>query len=194
MSVPAFLLNVDADERDELAALGVTAAPVDTDDQVSVKAHASRLLRAMGVVQRNIEELNALRQREYMQIDAVYEPQVERLQRRFQELQAWVCSLAEVADFGSKKSATLAFGTFGVRTVPESVSIIDHDAAVAWAEQEDLGITDVVMVKKLPHRKVAPLVIERIRAGGEVPPGIEYHAAATVPFAKPAKVLVSEER
>lgn len=190
--MPAFLLDVDESEREDLASLGVTLEPIDSADQVAIKAQASQLLRAMGAVQRELEELNALRQREYIQIDAAYAPQVDRLEKRFLSLQSWVCSLAEIADFNGKKSAKLAFGEFGVRAVPEKVEIIDTEAAIAWAEAEQLEVVEVVFTKKLPHKRVAPLVLERIRAGGDVPAGMEYHAARSVPYAKPAKQLAAE--
>jgi hypothetical protein len=129
--IPDWLAQQDEAEREELAALGVaadtTAAPV---SQAEVDALASRLLRAMGLVQRELEELRAARDREIAFISAQYGARGERLARRWTFLESAIKGLAQLADFGTKKSREVGFGTYGRRKLPARVVVEDEATAL----------------------------------------------------------------
>ena len=76
VTIPSFLADIDAEERAELEMLtGVSLEPVPGDDQVALQAQASRVLRAMGAIQAEIDQLDRLRTRELELVEATYLPQ-----------------------------------------------------------------------------------------------------------------------
>lgn len=132
--LPAWLTD-DADERAELAALGIAAdvqvAPV---DQAARDAEASRLLRALGRVEAELAEREAARGAELEQVLRVYQTELDRLHRRQSFLAGAVEALATVSDFGpKKKSRTVGFGTYGLRATRLKLDVQDQDAALDWA-------------------------------------------------------------
>lgn len=136
MPLPEWLTN-DADEREELAALGISADVTATpDDQAARDAQASQLLRALGRVEAEIAEREDALEVELRQVRLIYQTQLERLHRRASFLAGAVESLALVSDFGpKKKSRTVGFGTYGTRAKPFSVEIPDEASAVQWLSE-----------------------------------------------------------
>lgn len=135
-AIPNWLADANDEERAELAALGlvadVDAAPI---DQAERDARASQLLRALGAVAAEHAERVAARDHELAHITAIYQPQLDQLQRRARFIEGAIHALAMESDFGKKKSRTVGFGTYGRRTTPLKVDVQDEDATLAWAKE-----------------------------------------------------------
>ena len=184
--VPSFLADVDAEDRAELAALaGVELPAAAPDDQVALKLLASRLLKAMCELRHEGDELEALWNREADQVDAIYRPQTEKLERRYQALERAVAHLGTLADFGSKKSATVAFGQFGRRSKSATLKVVDAQALLGWAEVYAPNDVAVKVERSLPHK----VALAHFTSTGEIPDGCEHVPARDEGFAKPVERL-----
>ena len=105
--------------------------------------------------------------------------------RRVQELEAIGRDLAEHADFGNKKSRDVGFGTYGRRKVPESVKVVDQEAAVTWLTE--ILAPAAIRVKEtrtVDAKEAKPIVLAHLQRTGELPPGFEHTAAHDEPFIK----------
>jgi hypothetical protein len=183
MQLPEFLADIDAEERHELEVLlGASLEVPPSGDQLAIEAMASRYLRAMGAITRDIEHAESLKALERAMIDDTHNPRIAKLAARYATLERVVCRLAELADFGKKKSARLAFGEFGRRLRKAAVKIIDKGAALAWAQSFAPDLVTSETVFKLPHENVE----RHFYATGELPAGCEHTPERDEPFAKPA--------
>lgn len=207
MPLPEWLTD-DADEREELAALGiaadVTAAP---EDQAARDAHASQLLRALGRVEAEIAEREKALEVELRQVTLIYQTQIERLQRRASFLSGAVESLAVVSDFGpKKKSRTVGFGTCGVRSKAFAIEITDEATALQWMSEHlpsalstsvtlsvdevmrltDAGFGEIVAPERLAWKIAKATVKEYAESTGDHDiPGVNVVLPEDKPFAKP---------
>lgn len=205
-ALPAWLTD-DAEEREELAALGISAdvsqAP---EDQAARDAQASQLLRALGRVEAEIAEREAALEVELRQVKLIYQTQLERLQRRASFLTGAVEALALVSDFGpKKKSRTVGFGTYGTRAKPFSVEIVDEATTLQWASQQlpgavstsvtlsvdevmrltDAGFGSIVAPERLAWKLAKSVVKAHAESTGEHDiPGVTVTLPQDKPFAK----------
>jgi hypothetical protein len=181
--LPDFLADVDAEERSELETLlGTSLELPPSGDQLAIDAMASRYLRAMAAIERDITHERSLEALEIAMVQDAHAPRVAKLSARYATLERVVCHLAAVSDFGSKKSARLAFGEFGRRAKKAAVKIIDEAIALAWARANAPSLVERKTVEKLPHANVAKWFGET----GELPEGCEFIPERDEPFAKPA--------
>ncbi len=207
-ALPEWLTD-DADERAELAALGVVSdvahAPA---DQVARDAQASQLLRALGRVEAEIADREAARAEEQAHIERIYRQEIERLQRRAGFIRGSVEALAFDADFGpKKKSRAVGFGTYGLRATPFGVDIVDEASALQWATANlapavsatisltlsevmqitDAGLGSIVANDRLSWKLAKTLVKAHAEATGEHDiPGVAVRLPEDKPFAKAA--------
>lgn len=211
--VPAWLAE-SPDERDELVALGILEAA----DVTSLKAIAdydalaSKWLRAKARVLYDREQRRTALQRELDQVTALYQSEFARLDRREKFIDETLELISRAAPIpGGKKSRTVGFGTYGMRSKSATMVIDDPKAMVAWAQEHmpascklSLDLDYVFVRDKLPEKLVTqsgtprsvsvgvtPL-IEHFEATGEEIPGATYVPKHDEPFFKAAAVSWEE--
>lgn len=205
-ALPTWLTD-DADERAELAALGISADVSATpDDQAARDAQASTLLRALGRVEAEIGERRRALQIERDQLERIYGSEIERLERRQSFLAGAIEALAVVSEFGpKKKSRAVGFGTYGLRQSPLKVEVLDEDAVLDWAMQGlpeavsatvtltgsevnqivDAGLGECVAPARLRWALAKSLLKGHVESTGETEiPGIRVELPIDKPFAK----------
>jgi hypothetical protein len=92
-----------------------------------------------------------------------------------------VRDLARQADFGKKKSRDVGYGTYGRRTIPERLRVVDEAALLAYALEHAPAMVRSVVKNDVPHANLR----QHFAATGELPPGVEMEPAREEPFAKP---------
>lgn len=183
MTAPAFLQNVDQEEYDELAELtGQLEKP--TGD-AELDAVASRALHEMAREQAEINRYAAALTAERELLEARYlmlqTPHVLR-QGRAEEL---VKECARRAQFvGKSKSRKVGYGQYGVRTVPEKLSIVDKNLALTFAREMCPDAVKTKTEHTVVHAVVAPAVLQYLRSTGELPKGFDHVGEHEAPFAK----------
>jgi len=183
-AVPAFLLGVEEEEADDLAALGVDLNRPMSESEID--AAMSEMLRRMAWYDKQVAMAYEACTLEVERIRARYTRRMDPMAKRRAEIEAQALALAQRATFeGKKKSRDVGNGTFGKRTTPERVEVIDKPAAIEWAKKHHPSAVLQELVEKLVHKEIAPVVIERISETGEVPAGFDVHPADVVYFAKP---------
>lgn len=182
MTAPAWLLDSDADELADLAAVGIDLNQPMSD--ANLDAAASHLLGKMADDTRDVMRYTEARDAEVARIRARYESLITPISARMLSYEEAVREIALRADFGKKKSRTVGNGSYGVRSVPERVEITDKALALEWAKQHCPGAVQVETVEKISHKAIAPAILARVHANGEQPDGFEVHAAHDSPFAK----------
>jgi hypothetical protein len=185
MTAPAFLENVDQEERDELASLiGQLQQPTGDAD---LDAVASRALLEMAREDAEINRYAAALKAEMERIEARYIMlQLPHVQRRA-SAEEIVKECARRAQFvGKSKSRKVGNGTYGRKTVPEKVSIVDKVAALRFAQAEcpPEAVKEKVELTVV-HAIVAPVVLARIHKQGLLPNGFEHVSEHEEFYAKP---------
>lgn len=182
--VPAFLLNVEEEEADDLAALGIDLNRPMSEPEID--AAMSEMLRRMAWYDGQIKAGEEAERLEVERINARYNRRLAPLQKRRAEIEANALALAERATFeGKKRSRNVGNGTFGKRITPERVEVVDKPAAIEWAKKHHPSAVLQELVEKLVHKEIAPVVLALTATTGEVPPGFDVHPADFAYFAKP---------
>ena len=181
---PAWLATIEDDERADLAAVGLQLSPegaLDIPDvQSAVDATASQLLRVIGGLTADLKRYGDARAAEQHLIEARFEAVTAKLVDRKARLESWCRQLAAQSDFGDKKSRELAYGTYGVRTVPDHLSIADKKKLLGWCH---LSAPDLVTIKQ--EETIAQKKVEAyFRSTGELPDGCEFTPAHEEAFIK----------
>jgi phage host-nuclease inhibitor protein Gam len=104
-------------------------------------------------------------------------------EKRRTQAQSLVEECALRAQFvGKAKSRKVGNGVYGQRQVPESVTITDEEKARVWLfEQGSRAFRTKVEIDKVIAKE---LVLEKLKATGEIPDGFSHESAHDVPFAK----------
>lgn len=148
-------------------------------------ALASELLGRLAACEAEAARYRDAQDREIRRLTERYATLLGPVEQRARQYEAAVCELARRADFGTKRSRAVGNGTYGVRTVPERVAIVDPQQAVAWARAHCPGAVKTKITESVDHRGVAPAVLAQIHATGALPDGFSHESARAVPFAKP---------
>lgn len=174
-----FVLPTEEEELAELARLiGQPVMPPSESD-----AWASELLGRMAAAQRDLARYDAACRREVMRIETRYDTLKENVEARIELLERAICALAERADFGKVKSRKVGNGSYGRRTVPARVEVMDAVALVEWAKlSSDDRVRGMIVVKE---HVPAVEATAYFRETGEVPDGCVGVLATEKPFAKP---------
>lgn len=193
MATPDFLRDAEAEELDDLAAIGVD---LDGADQAALDAAASENLRRLAGVRRNLARYEAALERELDAIRSRYARIMVRDQAREVELVRAIETLAARADFGKRaQSRKVGYGVYGRKAVPAKVKVTDTDEAIAALRamgREDLVVREEIpatVVEKVRHKEVAPVIlalftgeasVAPLPAGFEVIPGrVDYYGEPT---------------
>jgi len=198
VSAPDFLADVDNDERAELAALGVELTPPANINDAERDAFVSQLLWALGAVEQDRARYEEALGAEINRIRMRYQARIDRCQRRAQQLRDAVHILAAEADFGKKKSRDVGNGTYGRRTVPEKITIVDEPVAWKFAETSAPELITATVALELPTLRFkypeleasAKLALsktklnEYVKRTGEEPPGVTVEPSREQPFCK----------
>ena len=179
MSAPAWQLPSEHDEIDELAALGILLEQPTADAQLD--AIASDALRLMAEAELEVERYDAAEKLELEAIHARYDRLRHRHVARRDEAERLVMACAERADFGKKKSREVGFGTYGLRTQPPRIEVLDKDALLTWAKLNAPSLVRAVTKEDVPHKELSAY----FKATGDLPDGCEYHPETARSFAKP---------
>jgi phage host-nuclease inhibitor protein Gam len=180
-----FNLPTEADERAELAAVGIELPDPSVQlPQSELLAHLSNLMRVMGDHDKEIAQLEETRAAEKARIDMRYKTQIDSVGQRRRWMESYLLSVAPTLDYGKKKSLTLGYGKIGYRQTPERVEITDEELALAFAKKHapDGGIK----IKEAIVRKIVdPIVLKMVHVDGEEPLGFECHPASDKYFVTP---------
>jgi hypothetical protein len=184
MTSPAFELPTDQEELDELRALLGDLEKPAGDPQLD--AVASDALRVMQREQEEIDRYSAALKAEISRITDRYtllaEPHV-RYQSAAEQL---VLECARRAQFvGKSKSRKVGNGTYGRRTIPERVSVIDDDKAINFLLAKKPSAVMHVSKYKIIGADAKVAVLDHLKATGEIPEGFEHVDAHEVEYAKP---------
>lgn len=185
----AFTLPTEQEELDELAAFGVrisTGGSIDIPDaQELIDASASQVMREIGVLQASIDRYSKGAAEEHRLISERYDALTSKLTEKKARLEGIVRQYAAMSKFGDKKSRELAYGTYGLRLKPDTFSITDDVAVLAWAKKQADKVKAALVSWTNPKAK------ERVLQGdakkyfaetGELPDGCEFAAAHDEPF------------
>jgi hypothetical protein len=162
-------------EREELEqALGqvVHRTPAEID------AFASELLGSLGRCNADIARFDEAEANEIARIRFRYARFKNTVESRRAMLEGAIKALAEQQDFGTKKSRETANGTYGRRTKPAHIEIVDAEKLVDWAMPNLALLTVEYSVKQ-------KAVNRWYSETGEIPPGTVFHAPEEICFARP---------
>lgn len=185
MTHPAFVLPTDESERLELEELlGVELTPPAELTDAARDAYVSDLLRALGEAEAERSRYLETKGAEIARIEMRYQARLDACAGRAQLLRDAIGELARIANYGPKrKSREVGFGTYGLRLVPEKITIVDANALLDFAEAMAPEIVRVQEKRDVPHAAVK----EYVKTRGDVPPGVEITPAHDEPFAKAAQ-------
>lgn len=181
----------DQAERDELARVIGSALGAVNPEPADVDAMASGLLYRMTWMRDDLDRFRRARQLEREHVDARYAREIERVEARLKATTDAVHELARRANFGTKRSRTVAFGKYGLRKKAWTLKVDDDDKVLAWATATDArrkageGETLVreTIERDVPHERLKAWYV----ATGEVPEGCTHTDDTDVPFADPIK-------
>lgn len=184
MSAAIQLFTGDDDMLADLRERGVELAAPMADSQLD--ALASEYMGEMADCDREVARYTEARDAELrrvaMKYDALMLPHIVR-RGRFEQ---FVKELAERADFGpKKKSRDVGNGTYGRRSKPEHVTILDKDKAVDFARAHFPTAVKEKTTYTVEQKSIQPVVIAYMKAHeGELPDGFEHTAERDEPFCK----------
>jgi hypothetical protein len=184
-AVPAFLLNVEEEEAEDLAALGVDVNRPMSESEID--AAASEVLGRIAYYAAKLAETNNAEALERERINARYERRRDPIRKRLAELQPVADALAARAQFtGKTKSRIVGNGVIGKRKQQERVTITDEAKALVFARAHcPEAIKEVPAEYSVIHKVIAPVVIAYIKSHeGEQPEGFEHKSEVDVPYAK----------
>lgn len=165
-------------EREELEqALGqvVDRTPAEID------AFASDLLESMGRCEADLARYAQAENAEIARIRFRYARFKNSVESRRTMLEGAIKVLAESQDFGTKKSRETANGSYGRRTKPAHIEIVDVKALMNWA----MGMNSELGLLTVEYSVKQKAVNYWYSETGEEPPGTLLHAPEEVPFARP---------
>ncbi len=185
--VEAWALPTDEEERAQLQELGLLTEGSDVPaSDAQLDAAVSEICRWLGAVQADRARYEQAEAAEVARIKMRYAALKEPLDRRIGQLEAIGQDVARRADFGPKaKSRKVGNGSYGSRTSPVRVSVVDRDAALAWAKVTHPEIIESKTVESIRHKEALPLVLQHLHATGEVAPGFEHAESRVEYFIKP---------
>lgn len=171
---------------DEITAWAQTASPD------AIIQQASWWLRRLATTRGVASQMELARDAELEMIQRHYAPRLADLADRDAHLERCLQALAPFVPVErGKKSASLAYGQIGVKSVPAKVSVVDQDAAVAWAEAQQHA-SAIVTTRRVDHRQISPLVLQTVAETGEQPDGFDIVAAHEAPVVKPNSRAMAE--
>ena len=176
----AFTLPTEQEELDELAAVGVRISAEGSlelpDAQAAIDASASALMREIGVLQASIDRYEATSAEEHRLVQLRYARLTSKLVEKKARLESIVRQYAAMSKFGDKKSRELAYGTYGLRLKPDTFSITDDVAVLAWAKKQADKVKAALVSWTNPKAK------ERVLQGDAKKYFAEFAAAHDEPF------------
>ena len=182
MTAAAFWLPNDAEERAELAEYGITVSDDGAlqlgTEQCQRDATASQLLRKLGEHAQDLTRYADAKAAEITLIVERYDKHIAPVENRVAVLVSIVRQIALDSDFGNAKSRKLSYGTYGVRTVPERIAVIDSKRLLSWAR---LVAPDLVSVKS-EERVLQSAVEKHVKSSGEIPEGCDVTPEHSEPF------------
>lgn len=133
MTVPDWLQDEEAEERDELA--NVTAALAGPIAEESVDALAAKLLRRLSYMNDEREKIDRREAAEHELVTTTYSRQRARLDARIAFTRTALEQLAQRMGFkkeSKKKSRRLAFGTLGRKDIAGKFVVLDKTKCADW--------------------------------------------------------------
>lgn len=184
MTNPAFLQDVEAEERAELEGLtGILNQPL---DDAGLDALASHALRIMSREQAEIDRYQAACNAEVDRINARYANLIQPHARYLKQAEETAKECAKRAQFvGKAKSRKVGNGAYGKKLVPERVSIVDKQKALEFAKMFCPDAVKVKTEESVVHAVVAPVVIAQLHATSALPNGFEHVGEHEEYYAKP---------
>lgn len=166
------------------------------------QAAATMAMRRMRAIQRDIERIEDARDLEKQAIEDMAANELRPLRARLDESRRYVETLAELMEWGRKKSHDSPYGSFGVRDSEAKLDCTDRVTLATWASKHAPQFARVEMTLPLTvaaERFSAPELAEMgeldvewsemkkaLHPDGELPPGVVKVAAVRTPYVKVA--------
>jgi hypothetical protein len=163
-------------EREELEqALGQVAQRTPAE----IDSFASELLGSLGRCEADLQRYTEAENAEIARIRFRYARFKNTVESRRTMLEGAIKALAEQQDFGSKKSRETANGTYGRRTTPVRIEIMDQKQLCDWAQGNAKDF--VTETYSVTHKDASRYYAET----GIVAPGTKLHEPQEICFARP---------
>lgn len=150
---PAWLAGADAEEREELAALGIDLSAT-TAATKELEAMASRVMRRLFEHEQDVERFNAAEQNEVGWIKSRYDAMRAPVQAQMKRLQFYLMLLISdplITFAGKAKSRAVGWGRFGRRLSKQRVEITDEAAAINYLKANNMTDGAVVATISMPY-------------------------------------------
>ena len=182
MTAHAFNVPTD-DERAELAALGIELSDSNVlhfpTEQAARDAAASRLLRAVGRLDADLERYATARAEEHRLVQEAFERLAAPVADRKAILESMLRQIAEFSDFGDAKSRKVTNGVYGRRLTPERISITDQKKCLAWALTNEPSMVSEKPAEKRVLQSAVEAFVKRTHC---LPDGVEHTMAVDEPY------------
>lgn len=187
-AVPSWLQGEDRVEEAELRSLIGDVGALDLNKPMGdaeLDVLASRICRALGEIEKNLERYDAALDLEIENLRARYARFTAPLVAYRNEIEAAGIEIAKRAEFpGKSKSRNVGYGCYGSRKTPERITVADPEKAIASLEA--MGKSEALRLKKAVDVKTAtPIVLDWLKSTGEVIDGFEHQPAAETFYIKP---------
>lgn len=190
-----------ADIAASLVDVGVTVGEEAAATIAQQQAAATMAMRVMRAIQRDIDTADEGLRLEKQALDQMAERQVAPLKSRLAAYRRYVETVAELMEWGKKKSHDSPYGTFGVRDKAAGVDCTDRAALATWAATVKPEFAEYEITLPLAQAREYFTETELVAMGadldvkwselkktldpsGDLPPGVVKVEAARTPFAK----------
>lgn len=143
------------------------------------QASATAALRVMRAIERDRAEIREARRLERDSISQIEARELAPLNAKYDALERWVSMLAELIQWGKKKSHDTPYGVFGIRSYAATVKLVDDEKAIAWVKEATNRSADFVHTMESLNWKELKKVID---VDGELPAGVERIEATIKPY------------
>lgn len=153
-------LAVIVEEHEEGTKLERLPEGTDAPEAAAMDALASQLLRAHAGLMAEVERYRDTERREAARLSERYAALCEPLRQRIDVLEGALLTLAKSVRFpGKSRSRKVGYGSYGLRKVPGKPTIIDQDAALAWAKENLKAAVRAEL--RLPLSEVPEALVEK---------------------------------
>ncbi len=177
-TLPAWLIDADAEEQRELEALGVVIDPT-FQEEAQRDVLVSSLLRARHEHEQDVERYDAAEKLEHDRIAQRYGRLKAPAQRQLMRLAAFLVHIINQATFtGKNKSRNVGWGSYGRRMTPAKVDITNMPELVSGMRVIDPKAVKVTVTVNAELVEHITTVITDLMASGKLTGGVYVSAVS----------------
>lgn len=136
--------------------------PVEATDTIQVDARLDHFLERVKLIRWQIQQNEGVAKLRAAEIEDWKVGTNRGHERRIEWLESEIERLTDGYDYGRKKSRKLPNGSFGWRSLPDKIDIVEPGRAIAFAESRALDVTVEKRVSKTT-------LMKHVEATGEIP-------------------------